>query len=188
MADDNILNENEKKTLLAIAREAIEKKALGKSLAGGPTELPEALRSRSGAFVTIHKNGMLRGCIGNFVGEGELADTVRSMAVAAGWQDPRFPSLGPGEVGEIDLEISVLSPLREISDAGEIEVGKHGIFITRGMNRGVLLPQVATEHGFGRDTFLAETCRKAGLPGDAWKDKKTVIEIFSAQVFGEKDI
>ena len=128
----------------------------------------------------------LRGCIGSFTGSGPLVDTVREMAVSASTRDPRFPPLSEAELGEVDLEISVLSPLRPVSDPNEIEVGRHGIFITRGFHSGVLLPQVASEYGWDRETFLEHTCAKAGLPADAWRDADTRIEVFEAQVFGEK--
>ncbi len=107
------------------------------------------------------------------------------MALSAAFRDPRFSPLTLDEVKDVDFEISVLSPLREIKDIDLIEVGKHGIYVTRGMQRGVLLPQVAVEYGWDVKTFLDQTCRKAGLPKDAWQQEGTTIEIFSAQVFGE---
>ena len=140
-----------------------------------------------GAFVSLHKQGGLRGCIGTFIGLRPLVNTVQEMAISASLNDPRFPPVSEDELKEIDIEISVLSPLREIKDLSEIEVGRHGIYITRGYLSGVLLPQVATEYAWDRDTFLQHTCQKAGLPPDAWKQEGTKIEIFSAQVFGEKD-
>jgi hypothetical protein len=181
------LTDNEKKVLLKIARDTIETYARTGKRPELPADLPESLTGRQGAFVTIHKRGHLRGCIGSFIGEGELAATIQNMAYAAGWEDPRFPKLSEKELHDTDLEISVLSPLREIKDVKEIEVGKHGIFITKGFYRGVLLPQVATEQGWDRDTFLSHTCLKAGLDANAWKKEKLKIEIFSAQVFGEKE-
>ncbi len=108
------------------------------------------------------------------------------MAVAAASQDPRFPPLSRDELDEVDLEISVLSPLRRIKDVSEIEVGKHGIYIISPRGRGVLLPQVATEYGWDRDTFLDQTCVKAGLAPGCWRDPSTEIYIFSAQIFGEE--
>jgi len=108
------------------------------------------------------------------------------MAIASGWEDPRFPPLDASELDEIEIEISVLSPLRPARPE-EIEVGKHGVYITKGFYRGVLLPQVAVEYGWDRETFLAQTCLKAGLHPDAWKEPDTKIEIFSAEVFSEKD-
>ena len=185
---EHALTDDEKKALLQIARDQIAGFARTGRRPPLPAALPAALRQRHGAFVTIHKLGQLRGCIGTFVGEGELAATVQNMAYAAGWEDPRFDQLTEKELADTDLEISVLSPLREITDVKEIQVGRHGIYITRGFYRGVLLPQVAAEQGWDRDTFLSHTCLKAGLQADAWKKEKLKIEIFSAEVFGEKDL
>ena len=107
------------------------------------------------------------------------------MAVAAAFHDPRFPSLRAEEIQQLTFEISVLSPLKRIADVNDIEVGRHGLYIIRGYNSGLLLPQVATEYKWDRETFLEETCHKAGLPPDAWKDKETEIYIFSADYFGD---
>lgn len=136
-----------------------------------------------GAFVTLNKKGQLRGCIGHIIGDRPLINTVAEMARAAALQDPRFPPVKPSELPDIEFEISVLTPIRTIDDIEEIIVGRDGIIITRGMNRGLLLPQVATEYGWDRTTFLEHTCVKAGLPRNAWSDEGTVIEIFSAEVF-----
>ena len=185
---ENRLSTDGRKALLKIARDTIESYAQG----GGKPPLPSSpsseLEARQGAFVTLHQRGRLRGCIGTFLGEGPLVQTVQNMAVAAGWEDPRFGQLSEDELSGIDIEISVLSPLREIKDISEIEVGKHGIYITKGINRGVLLPQVAVEQGWDRDTFLSHTCIKAGLPPETWKGQDLKIEVFSAEVFGEKDL
>jgi uncharacterized protein (TIGR00296 family) len=108
------------------------------------------------------------------------------MAAAAALRDPRFSPVSDAELGQIDLEISLLTPLEQIDDTGLIEVGRHGICVERGFNRGVLLPQVAVENRWNRDTFLNQTCLKAGLPPDAWRDDQTKIEVFEARVFGEK--
>lgn len=180
------LSKDEKRLLLDLARRTIVQYLTD----GKKVPLPEAkgmLLEQCGAFVTLHKKGELRGCIGNMVGRGPLIETIREMAIAAATQDPRFHKVSPKELAEIDIEISVLSPMRRIKDVSEIKVGTHGILMRRGMYQGVLLPQVATEYGWDRDTFLEHTCYKSGLPADAWKDPKTVIEIFSADVFGEKE-
>lgn len=182
-----LLSTDNKRILLKIVRDTIESYVRDRQKPPLPTLSPELL-SRQGAFVTLHKNGRLRGCIGTFVGEGPLAETVQNMAVAAGWEDPRFGPLKENELSGIDIEISALSELTQIKDVSEIEVGSHGIYITKGPKRGVLLPQVAIERGWDRDTFLSSTCAKAGLAADAWKKKKLKIEIFSAEVFGEKDV
>lgn len=180
------LTPEEKKHLLQIARQTISKH-LKKDRVEQERPDTEALAAPCGAFVTLHRRGMLRGCIGTFVSSRPLLDTVQEMAISASTKDPRFAPMSADELGEVDLEISVLSPLRQIKDPNDIEVGRHGIFITRGFYSGVLLPQVATEQGWDTDTFLQQTCVKAGLPTDAWKDPATKIEVFEAQVFGEND-
>lgn len=181
-----MLGERERLALLCLAREAIAQYLRDGSRAALPEGMP-ALEAVCGAFVTLHRGGELRGCIGSMIGRAPLGETVREMAIAAATEDPRFDSLHPEELSEIDIEISVLSPLKRVRDAGEIQVGVHGILLRRGMRQGVLLPQVATEWGWNREEFLRQTCRKAGLPADAWQDPETVIEIFSAQVFGEEE-
>jgi len=180
------LTPEEKKRLLQIARQTISRH-LKKGKVEQEQADTDALAAPCGAFVTLHRQGMLRGCIGTFVSKRPLVDTVQEMAISASTRDPRFAPMSEDELGEVDVEISVLSPLRQIKDPNEIEVGRHGIFITRGFYSGVLLPQVATEQGWDRDTFLQQTCVKAGLAADAWKDPDTKIEVFEAQVFGEND-
>lgn len=186
MSGHGELNGQEQQRLLEIARQSISDAAGGR----GPAPLeaePDGLTLERGAFVTIHRHGNLRGCIGNFTAEGPLADTVQQMAVSAALHDPRFPPVSPDEMDELDLEISVLSPLSKIENVGEIEVGVHGIYIISPRGRGVLLPQVAAEWGWDRDTFLDQTCVKAGLQPGCWRDDDVEILIFSAQVFGEED-
>ena len=111
--------------------------------------------------------------------------TIEETAQAAAFNDPRFPPLIREELKDLSIEISVLTPLREIRDINEIEIGVHGIYLIKGFYSGLLLPQVAAQYKWDRLTFLKETCHKAGLPSDAWKDKDTVIYIFSADIFGE---
>ncbi|MFC1851129.1 AmmeMemoRadiSam system protein A [candidate division CSSED10-310 bacterium] len=177
--------QNEKDDLLALARDAIDTKLKGKTVAVAE-QLSEALQTAAGVFVTLHKKGKLRGCIGTFQADFPLYKQVIKMAQASAFEDIRFSSVRLSELKDIDIEISVLSPLREIESIAEIVIGKHGIYITQGFHRGVLLPQVATDHGWDRETFLQHTCMKAGLPMDAWQ-KGTKIEIFSATILGEKD-
>ncbi|MCK4538612.1 MAG: AmmeMemoRadiSam system protein B [Candidatus Krumholzibacteria bacterium] len=160
---------NEKKTELTIPTSAI-------------------LREKRGGFVTLHKNNRLRGCIGYIEAIKPLIDTIAEMAEAAAFHDHRFPPLRKEELLDITIEISVLSPVRKIEDVSNIVVGKHGIIISAGGHRGLLLPQVATEWKWDRETFLSQTCLKAGLDPDAWKDKETIIEIFSAKIFSEKEM
>lgn len=180
------LTKDEKQLLLKLAHDTITQWVTEQK----KPPLPEAtgiLGEPRGAFVTVHKKGQLRGCIGNMIGRGPLVELVQEMAVAASTHDPRFHSVSKEELSEIDIEISVLSQMKKITDVNEIEVGKHGIIMSRGICQGVLLPQVATEQGWDRQTFIEHTCLKAGLPADAWKDPETSIEVFSAQVFGEKN-
>jgi len=146
----------------------------------------ENLLQKRGAFVTLHKHGQLRGCIGYVLPYQPLHQTVAEMAVSAATADPRFSPVTLAEMEEIDIEISALSPLKNIDNTDEIEVGKHGLYMKRGGRSGLLLPQVATEYNWNKGQFLEHTCQKAGLPKDAWKDDGTEIYIFSAQVFGEK--
>ncbi|MBA4358953.1 MAG: AMMECR1 domain-containing protein [Desulfovibrio sp.] len=187
MDQDRPLNPDEKKELLAIARQTVTRLASGQPPQRVKSDT-EGLNFSRGAFVTLHKQGQLRGCIGNFFAEGALLDTVQEMAKAAASQDPRFRPVKAMELADLDLEISVLSPLKECADVNEIQVGVHGIYIVSPRGRGVLLPQVATEYGWDRDAFLDHTCMKAGLQPGCWRDPQTKILIFSAQVFGEKDL
>lgn len=183
MEKEGRLKDEERRELLSLARKTIESHLKGESL---PDFIPlsDTLKSERGAFVSLHKNDQLRGCIGTFISHKPLYETVTEMAIAASTQDPRFPPVTIEELPHIVIEISVLSPLRKIKDISEIEVGRHGIYIVNGFNRGCLLPQVATEYGWDRKTFLEKTCLKAGLSPDEWREG-TDIYIFSAEVFGE---
>jgi AmmeMemoRadiSam system protein B/AmmeMemoRadiSam system protein A len=180
------LSRQEQAELLKIAREAIADGLQGKRYVPSESSYPR-LMERRGAFVTLHKDGRLRGCIGNFQPDIPLSQTVAQMAQAAAFSDRRFSPLSPEELDEIDIEISVLSPLKEISSIDEIQLGKHGIWITRGAHSGCFLPQVATETGWTKQEFLEHCCRdKAFLPKDAYRDEDTHISIFTAQVFHEE--
>ena len=178
------LNQDEGSRLLEIARQTIDAHLNG-------TEPPEvvrpssALEQRAGCFVTIEMNDQLRGCIGTFSSELPLHREVAQMAVAAATGDPRFYAMTAEDIGRYQLDISVLSPLERIEDTSVIEVGTHGIYLENDYSRGVLLPQVATEHGWNRRTFLEQTCVKAGLPTDAWQSPHTDIYIFSAQIISD---
>jgi hypothetical protein len=163
-----------------------EEKLFGKSSIEVKDDFAE-LNEICGVFVTLHKKGELRGCIGNIIGTYPLLEGVSRMALASAFEDPRFVALSEREYPEIDIEITVLSPLCQAS-AEKVEVGRHGVFISRGYNKGVLLPQVATEHDMDRETFLSQTCLKAGLHKDCWKDKNTKIETFTGDVFSEKEL
>ncbi len=176
------LSEQDKKALHQIAKTVIENKARGKAVPEFKIE-SAILRENRGAFVTIQKKGQVRGCIGYIKAYEPLHKTVEKMAAEAAFRDPRFPPVKEKELSELDIEISVLTPLRKITDVNEIEVGKHGIYIMKGGWSGLLLPQVATEYGWDRQTFLEHTCQKAGLPPNAWKEKDAEIYIFSADIF-----
>lgn len=176
------LNEEEKEELRSLARAVIENKAKGLP---APTVQPtsEKLNEARGAFVTVYKQGTLRGCIGSIEAKKPLFETVKETAHSAAFGDPRFRAVTEEELPYLDVEISALTPFREIKDPEEIKVGEHGIMVSRGYHSGLLLPQVATERNWDRLTFLEETCNKAGLPRDAWKDPDTRILVFSADVF-----
>jgi AmmeMemoRadiSam system protein A len=181
---ENPVTTEEQKILLQIARESIVEAVSGGTVGGKQAGSGNLLLKR-GCFVTIKMHGRLRGCIGVFTSDKPLYATVREMAVAAATRDPRFYPLKKEELGDIDLEISVLSPLKKIKSVEEIQVGSHGLYIEKILFRGVLLPQVASEQGWDRTTFLEQTCLKAGLESDAWKNEADIY-IFSAQVFGDK--
>ncbi len=178
------LTDEDKRVLLGIARKSITGR-FGSGPSTAEVFYSAELNMNSGAFVTLHKRGELRGCIGRFTSDGPLFELVEEMAISAAFEDPRFPEVTVGEVPELHIEISVLSPLKLISDTGEITVGTHGIYIIKGQNRGVLLPQVATENGFDRDTFLDHTCMKAGLYPGAWREGGLQIYTFTADIFSE---
>jgi len=171
----------ERRLLKDLVRNSIEKVLFGKE--EEPLAVPETLRRKMGAFVCLKTKGELKGCIGHIRGLMPLDETVRQMAIEAAFHDPRFLPLDRAEWMDTDIEISVLTPMKRISDIDEIEVGVHGIYIEKGVDSGLLLPQVATEYGWDRQAFLEYTCMKAGLPRDAWKSKETRIFIFSADVF-----
>ncbi len=179
------LSEENKSILLRTAREAIRAK-LSRQPPDWPIPTP-ALQERCGAFVTLNKSGALRGCIGYVQAFKPLITTVREAAEAAAFGDPRFPPVSREELPQLRIEISILSPLKRVRDVAEIEVGVHGILLRQGYRSGLLLPQVAVEYGWDRTAFLDHTCRKAGLPPGAWRREDAIIEIFSAQVFGEEE-
>ena len=180
-----MLTKEERQYLIQVARQAIES-AITKKPLPEFTDCPERLREHSGAFVTIHERGELRGCIGYTQAIKPLIETVTEVAGKAALEDPRFTPLTQDELPNIDIEISVLSPMKKIKEIGEIEVGKHGLMLEKGIYRGLLLPQVATEYGWDRETFLNQTSRKAGLPANAWKDPATTIFTFTADIFPQE--
>lgn len=183
--EEKMLNAEQKKKLLTIARKTIEDYVKERKRPEFKETDPELLKEK-GAFVTLRKGKDLRGCIGNIIGHGPLYLTVRDMAIASATEDPRFPPLTPNELKDTKIEISVLSEPKKVTDINEIKLGVHGVIVKRGFASGVFLPQVALETGWTKEEFLSNLCsHKAGLPPNAWKDKNTEIHIFSAQVFEE---
>jgi len=178
------LNKNQKERLLKIARESIELFVREGKIVPVEEDDP-ILKTKTGVFVTIKEHGILRGCIGFTEPIFPLAEGVQKAGILAATQDPRFRPLSVEELPLIHLEISVLTPLRKINNVKEIVVGKHGIMISKGGKRGLLLPQVAVEYGWNREKFLDQTCIKANLPYGCWK-KDAEIQIFEAIIFEEK--
>jgi len=178
------LADKEKQELLSVARQSAEAAVRG-GKEYSPGTAASVLMQDRGAFVTITKNGDLRGCIGYMAPMEPLIKTVRDVAGFAVLRDRRFPPVTPAELGQLQYEVSVLSPLRRVRDINQIQVGRHGLLMVKGDHEGVLLPQVPVEQGWDRKTFLEETARKAGLPASAWKDEGTDIFLFTAEVFGE---
>lgn len=184
-----MLTPEQRKTLLSIARDSIKAVFEGRQIELNPADYDEDLRRPAGAFVTLNtKGGDLRGCIGSIVPVAPLYQAVSQSAVNAAFRDPRFHPLQKRELDNIVLEISVMGPIERVKEISEIEVGRDGLIISKGPWAGLLLPQVATEWGWDRDAFLAQTCVKAGLPPDSWRSPGTKIERFSAEVFGEQHL
>ena len=175
------ISSKEKKLLLEIAREAIISYVQNGTIPERDVKHRDLLVNQ-GCFVSIKINGMLRGCIGNFISDKPLYQLVQEMAVSAATRDPRFYPMKKDDLKDFDLEISIISPLHKISSIEEIEVGVHGLYLEKNFSRGVLLPQVALEYGWDRDTFLSQTSIKAGLGKDDWQEG-TDIYTFSALVF-----
>ena len=179
------IDDHDQQRLLALARRALEARVLRH--APPPAEAGGALDWPCGAFVTIHSRGLLRGCLGRIETRAPLAETVRQLAASVADSDPRFAPVTPSELHEIDIEISVLTPEREVASIAEVEPGRHGVIIEQGFRRGLLLPQVAVEQAWDAETFVSHTCRKAGLPPDAWRYGARIF-VFEAQVFGERAV
>jgi len=179
-----MLNDSEKATLLKLARDTLEA-----YFANRPSPVCESsdsgLIARKGAFVSLHREGELHGCIGQLYPDQELYKVVQHCVLSAALEDPRFLPVKRNELKNLDIEISVLSPFRRVRSTEEVEVGKHGLYIVQGPFRGLLLPQVATQFRWDRKQFLGQTCRKAGLPEDAWHDPHAEIYVFEAEVFSD---
>ena len=180
-----MISEVDRHLLLQIARDAIVAHVAG---GDAPSASGSGVLDGAGcAFVTIHSHGELRGCIGHVDADEPLGRVVLRCAVAACSADPRFPPVGASELSHLELEISVLGPLEAIALPDDIEIGRHGLVVEMGWHRGLLLPQVASEWNWDRETFVAQTCHKAGLPRDAWKHGAKMWR-FEAEVFAEKPL
>ena len=182
---DMNLKTRDKNNLLLEVRRNIEIRLFGTSsltpdLSGGIFSV------KTGAFVTIHANSILRGCIGYIEGIMPLRDLIRELSISAAFRDPRFPPLTADEYKSIDIEISLLSPVEKVKSFSEIIPGKDGLIISKGLKKGLLLPQVALEYGMSREEFISHTCMKAGLMPDEWKKEELTAEKFTVCVFGEK--
>ncbi|MDD5450267.1 MAG: AmmeMemoRadiSam system protein A [Candidatus Omnitrophica bacterium] len=181
-----MLTGKEKKRLLEIAKSTIEK-FIRTGQAPQIAEEAQGLLEEKGAFVTLHYKGKLRGCIGKIIGDGPLYKTVMEMAIESAANDPRFRPVGMAELKDIRIEISVLSKPERVADVKKLKMGIHGVIVKRGFNSGVFLPQVATETGWGCEEFLNNLCaHKACIAADAWKDPRTELYSFTADVFGEE--
>jgi AmmeMemoRadiSam system protein A len=180
------LSNEDRFTLLEFARRAIVSVVSGNRIPDVPAHAG-ALSVPGGAFVTLHQSGRLRGCVGQVEHPGPLAETVVRAAINAALHDARFPPVVANELVNLEIEISVLSPLQPIAPEAVI-VGLHGLMIIRGDSRGLLLPQVAAERQWSAQQFLDETCAKAGLPSDAWKIPAARIYAFTAEVFSEASV
>lgn len=184
-----MLSEKEKREILKLAKLAIQS-IFKKELIAELTKQKRVVKNlglRNGVFVTITKRGELRGCIGYILPVREFEELVVDAAVSAAMRDPRFDPLTEDEVGEIEIEVSVLSEPKRIENVSEVEVGKHGLIVRRGPFQGLLLPQVATEYNWDKLTFIRQTCIKAGLSPDEWKKEGTEIYTFTAEVFSENE-
>ncbi|HPT14978.1 MAG TPA: AmmeMemoRadiSam system protein B [Bacteroidales bacterium] len=181
------LTDTEKRQLLGIARATINEYLKNSKIPDvSSVKLPDALLQKAGAFVTLRKHGDLRGCIGHFDADQPLYSIVQQMAVASSTQDYRFSQVQPEEMKDIEIEISVLTPMKKVSSVNQIKLGRDGIYIRKGSRGGTFLPQVATETGWGLEDFLGHCARdKAGIGWDGWKDKDTEIYTYQAYVFSE---
>jgi len=177
------LSEADRKKILELARQAVVEAVCRKRL---PDEIPKTgvFEQQCGAFVTLHVGKRLRGCIGVIETKDSLGETIAKCAANAALEDPRFNPMQPEELPELEIEVSLLSPLQLIRPE-EIEIGKHGLLVEQGFRRGLLLPQVAVEHHLERERFLEETCHKAGLAAGAWKEPGTRIYGFTCEIVGE---
>lgn len=181
-----MITKEQESILLRIARESIDAQLGGRPARLDVTAYDEPLRRPAGAFVTLKtREGHLRGCIGSVVPVSPLCQAVATSALHAAFRDPRFHPLTPAEWPHIAIEISVMGPILPVSDVEEIVCGLDGLIVSRGDQAGLLLPQVAGEHGWDRETFLSHTCLKAGLAPESWRRPGVRIDRFRAHVFSE---
>jgi uncharacterized protein len=180
------LSESDRSSILELTRQAVTEAVTQKQVL---REIPEngLFERPCGVFVTIHVDGKLRGCIGVIQPNEPLGESLARCAFSAALEDPRFSPMQVEELRKLEIEVSLLSPLERVQ-ADQVEIGKHGLLVERGFHRGLLLPQVASEHHLGREEFLAETCHKAGLPVDAWKAPDTRIYGFTCEIVAEEKI
>ena len=183
-----VFSDEEKTTLLKIARKTVEVYVTTrKRPAIDTTGFSDNLKLHAGAFVTLKEKGELRGCIGRFTADVPLYQVVQEMAIASSTEDTRFMPVTPSEIPKLEIEISVLSPMKRIHSADEIVLGKHGIYMKKGWSSGTFLPQVATETGWTKEEFLGHCSRdKAGIGWDGWKSAE--LYTYEALVFSEKDL
>ena len=182
-----MLSSEDKRVLLEIAHKAIEHQLFGSRSQPIIPKSPSLL-AQKGVFVTLVKEGDLRGCIGRVEPQHPLFQTVSEMAQAAAFNDPRFPPLTVSELPQITIEISVLSPLGRLTNVDALQIGRDGLVVRRGFSSGLLLPQVASQNRWSAEEFLSQVCFKAGLPMDAWQEPGTELFTFSAEVFSEGDV
>ena len=182
------MNDSQRQTLLRLVCDTVEAVITGRRIARLKSDEPE-LNAHCGCFVTLKNHGQLRGCIGQFVSDKPLIELVSQMAKASAAGDPRFfaEPITEAELNQLDVEISILSALKRTDEPLSLRLGTDGVYIRRGSASGCFLPQVATETGWSREEFLSYCCsHKAGLAPDAWKDPKTEVYLFSAEVFGSE--
>lgn len=181
------LTKDQKKVLLKAARITIKQMLTGAKDPDMPELKDDIFGERYGLFVTLTRGEQLRGCIGYIEGIKSLRDAVRDLAIQAAFNDPRFEPITRSELGDLEIEISVLYPLEEVKNINEIQVGKHGLVMERGFQKGLLLPQVAKEYNWNREEFMNQTCRKSGMENYCWENGAKIYK-FEAEVFNEKEL
>ena len=181
------LTDEQKKQLLKTARYCIQQKLFDRTDEPIPDLKDAVFGEKYGIFVTLTTRGELRGCIGYVEGINPLREAVKEMALQAAFNDPRFYPLSGQEYASIEVEISILYPVEAVKNFSEIQVGRDGLIMERGYNRGLLLPQVATEYNWSREEFMNQTCRKAGMESFCWENGAKVLK-FEAEVFNEKEL